>query len=461
MEDSGKVPWGYQWRSSPFFIIGTVCVALFIEIFLYGFLVPILPYMLENRLHVDPSQTQRFTSISLALHGLMSAFGGPLIGHFADKAADRRTPLLVALVGCIIGTAMVACGTSLVVFFTGRVLQGISGSGAWIVGLATAADTVGQDRVGTIMGIIMSFVNAGMIVGPMVSGLILETAGYWLTWTVPVVILIIDIVARLLMIEIPRDTTSKATDDAAETDSLLSQADTPTKESLAPNFWRIMLGNSRVITVLLITIWGPCLGTTLNATLPLYVQETFGWGPSRTGLLFFLIAAPGLLISALAGWLRDRIGTRLPATTALIFQGGCLVLLGFAGNVHFKWSSAENRGQALYISAIIILGMVRPFLSGIGPVELTSIVKIKEEQSPGVFGPRGGYSRVFSIVEVAATTGMTIGPLISGCLVERFGYAMMNWSFSLSSVLFAVLAFIFLGSKKVNKGKSKLDSADE
>ena len=81
--------------------------------FLYGFLVPMLPYMLEERLHLDPKKTQRFTSISLALHGLVSIFGGPLIGHFADKAPNRKIPLLIALMGCIIGTFMVVFYSSL------------------------------------------------------------------------------------------------------------------------------------------------------------------------------------------------------------------------------------------------------------------------------------------------------------------------------------------------------------
>lgn len=345
------------------------------EIFLYGFLVPMLPYMLEERMHQDPSQTQRLTSISLALHGLVSAFGGPLIGHLADKAPNRKVPFLVALVGCIIGTFMVACTTDVGIFFGGRVLQGISGSGAWIVGLATAADTVGPGRIGTTMGIIMAFVNAAMVTGPMVSGLILEMAGYWLTWSVPVVILVVDVVARLLMVEKEEISDSKTSADAQETDPLLEASDqeevcedanTPTA-----NFWQTMLSNRRVMTALLIGVWGPTLNTSFNATLPLHVSDIFGWGPSRVGMMFFLLALPGLPISPLAGYLRDRIGTRTPATIALALQGAFLILLGFAGNKQFEWSSAAGRGKALYIFCCIIFGTLRPFVSGIGPVELT------------------------------------------------------------------------------------------
>lgn len=336
-----------------------------------------LPYMLEERMHQDPKQTQRLTSISLALHGLVSAFGGPLIGHLADLAPNRKGPFLIALVGCIIGTFMVACTTDVGVFFGGRVLQGISGSGAWIVGLATAADTVGPERIGTTMGFLMAFVNAAMVTGPMVSGLILEMAGYWFTWSVPVVILVIDVVARLLMVEKGgKEDAGKSAADAEESDPLLGSsreeengeddAKTP-----AANFWRTMLSNSRVMTALLIGIWGPTLNTSFNATLPLHVLDIFGWGPSRVGLMFSLLALPGLPISPVAGYLRDRIGTRTPATIALGLQGVFLVLLGFAGNKQFEWSSTAGRGQALYIFCCIVFGSLRPFVSGIGPVELT------------------------------------------------------------------------------------------
>ncbi|CEJ58764.1 hypothetical protein PMG11_07410 [Penicillium brasilianum] len=456
MRDSETRATRWTWRSAKWFILATVALALFIEIFLYGFLVPMLPYMLEERMHQDPKQTQRLTSISLALHGLVSAFGGPLIGHLADKAPNRKIPFLVALVGCIVGTFMVACTTDVGVFFGGRVLQGISGSGAWIVGLATAADTVGPERIGTTMGIIMAFVNAAMVTGPMVSGLILEMAGYWFTWSVPVVILVVDIVARLLMVEKKEDLKTLA--DAQETDPLLetSGEEDHHQDGKSPtaNFWRTMLSNSRVMTALLIGVWGPTLNTSFNATLPLHVLHVFGWGPSRVGLMFFFLALPGLPISPLAGYLRDRIGTRTPATIALALQGVFLVLLGFAGNQQFEWSSAAGRGKALYIFCCVIFGTLRPFVSGIGPVELTCVVKAEEAKNPGIFGPRGGLSRVFSLVEVAATSGMTLGPILAGALTERFGYYTMCWTLSVISIFMAIMARMFLSSKDKTREES-------
>lgn len=58
------------------------------------------------------------------------------------------------------------------------------------------------------------------------------------------------------------------------------------------------------------------------------------------------------------------------------------------------------------------------------------MVKTHQKQTPGIFGPRGGYSRVFAMVDIAASAGMTIGPAISGFLREALGYTIMNWIFS-------------------------------
>lgn len=101
-------PWGHGWRSSPAFIIFTAVLSLFTETFLYGFIVPILSYMIEVRLQLPSSQSQWLTSALLTSYGFVAMASAPIIAHFADKTPDRRTPLLLALIGCMLGTVLVA-----------------------------------------------------------------------------------------------------------------------------------------------------------------------------------------------------------------------------------------------------------------------------------------------------------------------------------------------------------------
>ncbi|KAJ5892582.1 Tetracycline resistance protein TetA/multidrug resistance protein MdtG [Penicillium tannophilum] len=71
MASTEAKPMGYGWRSSNFFILTCITLALFSENFLYSFIVPLLQCMIEDRLHLDPSKTQDITSVALSVHALV------------------------------------------------------------------------------------------------------------------------------------------------------------------------------------------------------------------------------------------------------------------------------------------------------------------------------------------------------------------------------------------------------
>ena len=98
----------------------------------------------------------------------------------------------------------------------GRITQGLAGSGAWIVGFATLADITDDDNMGRVMGIAMSFVMAGIISGPMVAGGLLQLFGYWQAWSARAAVLVLDILARLVMIEVPQIPQSISLNDSSE-----------------------------------------------------------------------------------------------------------------------------------------------------------------------------------------------------------------------------------------------------
>lgn len=197
--------------------------------------------------------------------------------------------------------------------------------------------------------------------------------GYWLTWSVPVGILVIDIIARLLMIENPQHSSPVYSDNSDETTTLLpSQTQIePHDASTTFGFWIFLLRDSRVLTALAVTILTTAILTSFHATLPLHTGEAFGWTPRDVGIMFFLLSVPALFLSTPAGWLRDCIGVRLPITISLALHAVFHVLVGVAGNKHFPWTTLQHRGPALYISSIICLGVLRPFVTGVGPVEVT------------------------------------------------------------------------------------------
>lgn len=52
-----------------------------------------------------------------------------------------------------------------------------------------------------------------------------------------------------------------------------------------------------------------------------------------------------------------------------------------------------------------------------------------QAEKPSIFGPHGGSSRIFSITEVTFNMGTMLGPLLSGALVELFGFYTMVGAF--------------------------------
>jgi MFS family permease len=207
----------------------------------------------------------------------------------------------------------------------------IAGSAVWIVSFATVADTISPNHMGFATSSMMCCANPGTISGPALAGFLLEATGYWITWSIPPVVLIIDCISRVCMIAGPSGPPSEPHDNLAETAGLLSSRE---EQQIPRNtrFWWIMLRDGRVLTCLLIVISGTTVNTSFHATLPLHVEEKFRWAPNTTGLLFAGLVVLGVLIDPVAGWVRDRIGTQRLAVVCSIFQAIMLSLMGTAGS---------------------------------------------------------------------------------------------------------------------------------
>ncbi|OJJ33487.1 hypothetical protein ASPWEDRAFT_115097 [Aspergillus wentii DTO 134E9] len=456
-------PWGSTWRSSTAFIIVCITTALFAESFLYGFIVPILPFILEDRSHVDPADTQRLTYQVLTLYGGVAVVSGIVIGQLADRAKSRKLPLIVGLGIAFVGTLVLATATGLPGVFVGRFLQAVGGTAAWIVGFATLRDTIEAKDIGKTFGLVNSFVGAGALSGPAVAGLLLQLAGYWVTWGTVLVVIMLDIVMRFVMIENPRKKrdqqkqdqqpgVTEETEEATENSALLAGSSQQQQNSTPSvlSFYQIILSQPRVIVGLLSYTTYSSLAASYNTTIPIHVRASFGWESLQTGLIFAALQAPNMLLSPLCGWLRDRMGTRLPTAVGFILLSPLLWLLGAADQTQFPWAA---HAQVVYIVAIVIIGCVQNLLTSVGTIEITCAVDDLESKTPGIFGPNGGYSRAYSLSNVSFTMGFLLGPLLSGSLVDAFGYYTMNSVLASVCVVLSLLALTFLHGKSSVRGQ--------
>lgn len=151
---SDSPPLGLRWRSSTIFIISTVTLGLFTDLFLYGLIVPVLPFMLHDRLSIPKDEIQSYVSILLAVYAGMQLLFSVPVGWLADRTSSRQLPFLCGLAALLAGTVMLAFGQSIGVLVIARALQGISASVVWTIGLTMVLDTVGTENLGKTMGIV-------------------------------------------------------------------------------------------------------------------------------------------------------------------------------------------------------------------------------------------------------------------------------------------------------------------
>lgn len=152
-------PWGLEWRSSTLFIIATVGTSLFTDLFLFGLIVPLLPFILRDRLQIGPDQIQIHVSGLLAVYAAASLIFSLVAGIIADLGSSRKLSFMAGLIALLIATAVFFLGQSVTVVTLARVLQGASAAVVWTVGLALLLDTVGSNDLGKTLGSVRCTLN--------------------------------------------------------------------------------------------------------------------------------------------------------------------------------------------------------------------------------------------------------------------------------------------------------------
>ncbi|KAF2429387.1 MFS transporter-like protein [Tothia fuscella] len=462
--DDPHPPWLLHVRSSKWFILMTVALAVFTDIFLYSVIVPVLPFALRTRAHVEESEVQSWVSILIAVYGGALAISSPISGWLADHSSSRRLPLVLGLVALGGATILLNLGPNIGILILGRVLQGISAAIVWTVGLALLADTVPQSEIGQTMGYVFAAMSVGMLLGPLLGGVVFEKGGYNEVYAMAYVLIGVDIALRLFMIEkkVAKkwQTSDRLSTGGIDLNSVLepekSASPTPTAVNVAtPSVpARQRSRYPPVITLLksrrlLCALWGclvvAILMTQFDSVLPLYVRDTFHWSSTGAGLIFLPLILPAF-IAPLVGWAIDKYGGRWFCAIGFLAFAPFEVLLRLVDHNSLK--------QKVLLSALLFLiGFSLNLCTPPLMVEITAVVEKKERESPGLFGSKGAYAQAYGLFNLAFAGGCLVGPLWAGFVNERASWGTMAWSLALLSALTAVPAFIWTEGYLFEKGR--------
>jgi MFS family permease len=187
-------------RCSRTFIICTVAIAVFVDMFLYSLIIPILPTLLTDRAQVTASKVQVALAGLLAAYNLAIVICAPVSGYFADKWSNRKMPLLGGLFALAGATVLFTLSKNLGLLYLARILQGASASIVWVVGLALLVDATSSEGIGSAMGWVSLGLSLGDTCGPLISGVVYERAGHYTAFSVAFAVITVDIILRCLLL---------------------------------------------------------------------------------------------------------------------------------------------------------------------------------------------------------------------------------------------------------------------
>ncbi|KAI1441271.1 MFS transporter-like protein [Annulohypoxylon stygium] len=463
-------------RSSTLFILTTVAIGLFTDLFLYGLVVPVLPFLLQTRLSIPSSEIQSYVSNLLAAYAGASVISSVPAGWIADWTGARRGPFLGGLAALLAATVMLAFGRSVAVLFVARVLQGVSAAVVWTVGLAMVLDTVGPQNLGKVIGSIFSFISVGELLAPVIGGVLYEKTGYSGVFGVAAGVLGLDFVMRLLVVEkktaakydgnvsSDHDRHSIPQVDGAE-DHNDEEASTPTENSaLLPNKPKdsstykihnppnritrtlpilLCFRNPRLLVGFILAFVQASLLGLFDATIPTEAASLFNITSLHAGLLFIALDVPYLILGPVAGWAVDRYGTKLASVLGFGYLVPALILLRLPSD-HLL-SGMSN--VVLYCALLALNGVGLAVIGSPSVVETSFVVQEYDRANPGLFGANGPYAQLYGFNSLFFCAGLTVGPVIAGALRDGIGYGNMNLIFAIISGVTAVASFFVIGGK--------------
>ncbi|KAI5363223.1 putative major facilitator superfamily, MFS transporter superfamily [Septoria linicola] len=480
-QDYSVEPAGLRWRSNTFFIVATVAIGLFTDLFLYGLIVPVLPFMLQDRVGVPEEQVQSLTSGLLAAYAAASVVFSPVAGILADKVATRQAPFLFGLLALLASTILLFLGTTVPILALARVLQGISAAFVWTIGLALCLETVGPENLGKTIGSIFSFIAVGNLAAPILGGVLYEKTGIAGVFALGASILAVDFVMRLLVIEKKIANKYYAEDPSTVSDLNTSRNDNETNDQSQdseaqtngndndeeqpllggkhpddsyyklkpkdeyPRLVRIIpilpcLSDPMLLTALLVAMVQAILLGSFDSTIPTVAKQLFDFSSLRSGLLFIPLGVFDFILGPVFGWCVDRYGTKPVAVLSYAYLVPVLICLRIP----------HEGGMDQIIVYSVLLGLCGMGLAGIGApsiVEAGAIVQKYYEVNPDYFGEKGPYAQLYGMSNMVFSFGLTVGPELAGELKQAIGYGNMNVVLAAVCLITSVLSFAFIGGK--------------
>ncbi|KAJ4292708.1 hypothetical protein N0V90_009371 [Kalmusia sp. IMI 367209] len=365
--------------------------------------------------------------------------------------------------------------------------------------ITTIALAIFTERLAQAMGYVGAGMSVGILIGPLLGGVVFDRAGYGAVFGMAYALIGLDVILRLLLVEkkvavrwdaeVPEvggagNTESSVEKETADgfqgssnnvfeekdpvpvnssdpeqgptgvpihltpvtiTANLPSPTgiDDPAKHRVRDRLPPLLslLYSRRLLAALFGSIMQAGIMTAFDSVLTIHVANTFHWTSTGAALLFLPVVIPSFL-GPVFGWLSDRYGGRYMSTAGFLLACPPLVCLRFI-------DSNTINDKVLICALLALVGLSLTMTFPPLMAEISAVVETKEKKmvANGMrgYGPGGAYAQAYALFNMAFAAGCTVGPLLAGFLVEEKGWNTMTWVLGFLSAVAAIPTFFWLG----------------
>ncbi|KAG7100054.1 hypothetical protein E1B28_001839 [Marasmius oreades] len=431
-----ETPIGLKWRAGFWYVTFVVWLGISVDILVYSIIVPVIPFRLEKLGYDNVSSRAGWLLFSYSVGLVLATIPTAMI---SERYNARQRPLVFGILLLIVAIIMLMEAPVYWLMVIARFLQGLASTLVWVPGLALLCDTVTENVVGRQMGITLSGISFGFLLGPPVGGALYDRFGFRGTCLFGVIAAFVDLIFRLIVIErkdalkwdfdpqIGAVNTTRPGDNASASaeqknaDGVVANvsqtnenenADTPPSEPNSEGTSKVHLSLAAVVlfllkeprawtSILCILISG-IIATLLEAPLPVHMNRVWNFDSQKVGLVFIASVVPSFVSTLLAGYFSDKFGA------APVMSIGLVLAIPF-------WISITYDILALFIVSFAVELF---FISGaFAPLnaELAHVSRATE----GI-----GYAHVSGAFNIAYGVGSAVGPIIGG---QVFDHVKNGW----------------------------------
>lgn len=371
----------------------TIFLIVFMDLFGFGIILPLLPYIAENF-----NATASTIGLLTASYSLFQFVSGPILGRLSDRYG-RKKLLVISQLGSCAGYILLGVANSLPLLFLARIIDGITG-GNISIAQATIADITDKKTRASGMGLLGAAFGLGFMLGPAVGGYLAQFG-----FAAP----------AFFAAGVAAITTAATTLFLPETVNLKKAA-----RSKKTSFNLAKLNSilqTQPIGILIISFFFLSLAFSgIQGTYALFVEQEFGWGPGEVGYIFALIGIIAIITQVkILPYVVKKWGERktLIRSIPILTAGFGLI------------SIAKTVPLVITANALIPLGnsLANPTISSLA----------SENVDPEEYGGTLG------ILQSAGSLGRIMGPILGGALFQKFSPATPYFT---STIIFIGVYFL-------------------